>query len=56
MVDLIPLRISTVTGQNQAKSSVVREIRSKLTENYPSILPYIDDILPKKEPVTIIKW
>ncbi|XP_003391993.1 PREDICTED: malignant T-cell-amplified sequence 1-like [Amphimedon queenslandica] len=47
--------LEDVTGQNQAKSSVVRGIRSKVIEQYPSIEQYIDDILPKKEPVTVIK-
>jgi len=45
-----------VSGFNQAKSSVVRGIRTKLVDCYPSIQPYIDEILPKKEAVQILKW
>lgn len=45
-----------VSGFNQAKSSVVRGIRAKLLDNYPPIADYIDNILPKKEPVQILKW
>ena len=45
-----------VSGYNQAKSSVVRGIRAKIIECYPTLEPYINDILPKKEPVNIMKW
>jgi PUA domain protein len=44
-----------VAGQNQAKSSVVRGIRASILENYPSIEHHLDDIIPKKDSVTIIK-
>ena len=45
-----------VTGSNQAKSSVVRGIRTRLVEQYPPLGDYIDEIIPKKEPVAILKW
>lgn len=45
-----------VSGYNQAKSSVIRGIKTKLLECYPGIQDYIDKILPKKEPVQILKW
>ena len=45
-----------VSGFNQAKSSVVRGIRTKLLDCYPGIQDFIRDILPKKEAVQILKW
>ncbi|XP_064405080.1 malignant T-cell-amplified sequence 1-like [Halichondria panicea] len=44
-----------VSGFNQAKSSVVRGIRTKLLDCYPGIQDFISDILPKKEAVQILK-
>ncbi|KAJ1670736.1 translation machinery-associated protein 20, partial [Spiromyces aspiralis] len=44
------------SGQNQVKSSVVRGIRSQLTENFPGIEPYLDEILPKKATLTQVKF
>ena len=38
-----------------AKSSVVRTIRVQIVESFPPIEPYIDDILPKKITLTIVK-
>jgi hypothetical protein len=45
-----------VSGVVQAKSTVIKSIRNKLVEDYPYIEDYIDDILPKKDNVRIIKW
>jgi PUA domain protein len=44
-----------VSGTTQAKASVVRGIRAKLTEQYPELADYIGDIIPKKEPLHILK-
>jgi PUA domain protein len=44
--------VSTMT---QLKSSVQREVRKGVLEQYPSLEPYIDDILPKKEPMIMAK-
>lgn len=46
----------SVSGSSQAKASVVRGIRAKLTEQYPQLADYIDEIIPKKEPIQIVKW
>ena len=46
----------SVSGTTQAKASVVRGIRTKLTEQYPDLTDYINDIIPKKEPLHILKW
>ncbi|KAI9184537.1 translation machinery-associated protein 20 [Blastocladiella emersonii ATCC 22665] len=45
----------SVSGQTQAKSSVQRAIRTKLAEQYPKIEPYLDDLIPKKSPLVIVK-
>jgi PUA domain protein len=45
-----------VSGVVQAKSTVIKQIRSKLIEDHPYIENYIDEILPKKENVRIVKW
>ncbi|KAI6654751.1 Malignant T-cell-amplified sequence 1-like [Oopsacas minuta] len=46
---------SDITSQIQVKQSVQKAIRSNLRDQYPLLTPYIDDILPKKEPVNLIK-
>ena len=46
----------SVSGSSQAKASVVRGIRTKLTQQYPLLADYINDIIPKKEPLHIVKW
>lgn len=45
-----------VSGVVQAKSTVIKATRAKQIEDYPYIEDYIDDILPKKDNVRIIKW
>ena len=40
----------------QAKSTVIKQIRTKLIEDCPYIEDYIDEILPKKDNVRIVKW
>ena len=45
-----------VSGFSQAKSSVIRGIKSKLVDQYPLLADYINDIIPKKEPLNIMKW
>ncbi|KAJ1645286.1 translation machinery-associated protein 20 [Coemansia asiatica] len=45
----------SLSGQNSVKSSVVRGIRSKLSEQFPTMEPFMDDILPKKANLIQIK-
>ena len=45
-----------ISGTSQLKSSVQRGIRTKIQEQYPNIQPYIDEILPKKESIVLVKW
>ncbi|KAK3099748.1 hypothetical protein FSP39_009055 [Pinctada imbricata] len=44
-----------VSGVNNAKSSVQKGIRNTLLENYPHIEQYLDQIIPKKGDLKIIK-
>ena len=45
-----------ISGCNLAKSSVVRSVRAKLVDQYSPLADCIDDIIPKKEPLQLIKW
>ena len=38
-----------VSGAVPLKSSAVRAVKKSITDLYPNIEPYIDDIFPKKE-------
>ncbi|KAF2727550.1 hypothetical protein EJ04DRAFT_478821 [Polyplosphaeria fusca] len=42
-------------AKSKVKSSAQRAIRSKVIEQYPKLEPYIDDILPKKEQLDLVK-
>ena len=44
-----------VSGVIQAKGTVIKQIRTKLIEDYPYIEDYIDEILPKKDNVRMVK-
>ncbi|XP_071951598.1 malignant T-cell-amplified sequence 1-like [Antedon mediterranea] len=44
-----------VSGTQQVKSSVARGIRAGLVEHYPAVAPYVDQIVPKKEPLVLVK-
>ncbi|KAI9193664.1 PUA-like domain-containing protein [Polychytrium aggregatum] len=44
-----------VSGQTLVKSSVARGIRSKILEQYPALNPHIEEILPKKAQITLLK-
>ncbi|KAI8923701.1 hypothetical protein BC831DRAFT_469880 [Entophlyctis helioformis] len=44
-----------IAGQTQLKSSVQRAVRSKILEQFPALAPHIDDLLPKKSPVFLVK-
>ncbi|KAF2461088.1 translation machinery-associated protein-like protein [Lineolata rhizophorae] len=45
----------TPGAKTKVKSSAQRGIRAKVTETYPLLEPYIDDILPKKEQLDLVK-
>ncbi|KAF1841141.1 uncharacterized protein K460DRAFT_380860 [Cucurbitaria berberidis CBS 394.84] len=45
----------TSGAKSKVKSSAQRAIRSKVLESYPKLEPYIEDILPKKEQLDLVK-
>ncbi|KAF2003317.1 hypothetical protein P154DRAFT_520266 [Amniculicola lignicola CBS 123094] len=45
----------TPGAKSKVKSSAQRGIRSKVLEQYPLLEPYIDDIMPKKEQLDLVK-
>ena len=45
-----------MSSVSQVKSSVQRAIRAQMLESYPGLRDYLDKILPKKEPLKIVKW
>ena len=44
-----------ISNQIQLKQSIQKAIRTNIRDQYPSLAPYLDDIIPKKEPVSLIK-
>jgi PUA domain protein len=42
-------------NQSAAKSSVVRGVRSSLLEQYPRLENVVDEIIPKKDPLFLVK-
>lgn len=45
-----------MSNSGQVKSSVQRAIRSKILEQYPNLEAVMDDIIPKKAGVVLVKW
>jgi PUA domain protein len=45
----------TAGSKSKVKSSVARGIRSKVLETYPALEPHIEEIMPKKGQLDIIK-
>ncbi|KAJ3268698.1 Malignant T-cell-amplified sequence 1, partial [Blyttiomyces sp. JEL0837] len=45
----------SISGQSQVKSSVQRGIRSKIAEQYPALEPYMEELMPKKAPIFLVK-
>jgi PUA domain protein len=44
-----------VIGQNPIKSSVQRTIRSTILKQYPALEPHLEEILPKKKEIVVVK-
>ncbi|CAM8914706.1 unnamed protein product [Rhodiola kirilowii] len=44
-----------ISSQNQVKASVQRKIRNSIAEEYPGLEPVLDDLLPKKSPLIVVK-
>lgn len=47
---------TNVSGVTQLKSSVQKGIKNRLVEQFPYLENYIDEIIPKKENLRIVKW
>eukprot|EP01121_Diplochlamys_sp_Union-15-3_P013539 TRINITY_DN420_c0_g1_i4.p1 TRINITY_DN420_c0_g1~~TRINITY_DN420_c0_g1_i4.p1 ORF type:complete len:124 (-),score=3.02 TRINITY_DN420_c0_g1_i4:287-658(-) len=45
----------SLTSRSQPKRSAIRMMRKKIQETYPTIEPYLDEILPAKAPVVLVK-
>ncbi|EMD00722.1 hypothetical protein BAUCODRAFT_180721 [Baudoinia panamericana UAMH 10762] len=45
----------TAGSKSKVKSSVARAVRAKVMETYPKLEPHIEEILPKKEQLDIVK-
>lgn len=45
-----------VSGSNNAKSSVQKSIRNSVKDTFPYIADYMDQIVPKKGDLKVVKW
>ena len=45
-----------ISGVNNAKSSVQRGVKAAVLEQFPFIEPYMDQVLPKKDALKLVKW
>lgn len=49
------LRAEDFGNQSAAKSSVVRGIKTSIVETFPRLEAVVDEILPKKDPLLLVK-
>ena len=49
-------REENIKSHSKVKSSEQRAIRAQILEQYPALEPFIEDVLPKKEPLFVCKW
>lgn len=40
----------------QLKTSVIKGIKNQLIDQFPVIEPWLNQIMPKKDPVKIVRW
>lgn len=45
-----------ISSYSKVKSSVQRNIRNKILEQYPQLEKMEEDLLPKKDPMFVAKW
>jgi hypothetical protein len=51
------LQPESVSSKSQVKTSIIRGIKKRIVEQYPSLEEVIDEIIPKKESsIFIAKW
>ena len=46
----------SISSKSQVKSSVARNIRKTILDQYPDFEKYADEVFPKKENVVVAKW
>lgn len=46
----------SISSKSQVKSSVARNIRKTIIDQYPEFEKYADELFPKKENVVVAKW
>ncbi len=44
-----------IHSRTALKSSLTRQLRTKVADEFPALAPYVEEILPKKQQVTIFK-
>ena len=45
-----------VAGRQNVKTSVQRMVKTKIVETFPKLEPYMEEIIPKKSQLTLVKW
>ena len=45
-----------VAGRQNVKSSIQRAIRTKIVDTFPLLEPHMEEIIPKKSQLSLIKW
>jgi len=45
-----------VAGRQNVKSSVQRGIKAKIVEKFPKLEPFMEEIIPKKSQLSLVKW
>ena len=45
-----------ISGVNNAKSSVQRGVKAAVLDQFPFTAGYMDQILPKKDALKLVKW
>lgn len=54
-IQKLTLASLTPGAKSKVKSSAQRAIRARAIETYPRLEPYMDDIMPKKEQIDLVK-
>ncbi|KAF9669889.1 hypothetical protein SADUNF_Sadunf13G0011500 [Salix dunnii] len=55
LVSVYKFSSDEVSSQNQVKASVQRKIRQSIADEYPGLEAALDDLLPKKSPLIVVK-
>jgi PUA domain protein len=45
-----------IAGRQNVKSSVQRGVRAKIVGTFPKLEPFMEEIIPKKSQLILIKW